>query len=89
MSSTGHAWWVSVKFSDHETNFSDVNLMDIVILRLQSRSFEITQGVAMHHQQKMHVSFPADLRLPMSQWAVLAIKYAENYKEGIIAGPTW
>jgi hypothetical protein len=40
----------------------------------------------MHHQQKFHVSFPVDLSLPMNYWAALAIKYAEHYKEGIIAG---
>ncbi|KAJ5356788.1 hypothetical protein N7517_011397 [Penicillium concentricum] len=89
ISSTGHAWWVSVNILDHEINFSDVNLIDILIARLQSRSFEITQGIAMHHRQKLWVSFPADLSLPMSKWAALAIKYAEHYKEDIITGPTW
>ncbi|KAJ5178400.1 uncharacterized protein N7500_001099 [Penicillium coprophilum] len=85
-SSNGHAWWVTVKFLEEEVKLSDVKLMDIVIERLQNKLFEVTQGDAMHHQQKLYVSFPADITVPMHEWFKLALEYAEQYKEDIIAG---
>ncbi|KAJ5195988.1 hypothetical protein N7449_006467 [Penicillium cf. viridicatum] len=86
ISSAGYAWWVSVEFLAHEVELSDEGLMDIVIQRLQTESFEITKGIAMHHRQRFYVSFPVDLSLPMNDWAALATKYAESYREDIIAG---
>mgnify|MGYP006876462711 FL=1 len=85
-SSTGDAWWVSVPFRAHDIGLSDKDLINTVIQRLHSGLFEITKGIAMHHQRKFYVSFPVDLSLPMNGWAAFAIKYAERYREDIIAG---
>jgi hypothetical protein len=84
--STGQAWWVSVKFLACEKEISDENLMNIAIKRLSFGSGQITQGVPMHHQQPLCVSFPVDLSLPEDRWVPYAVKYAEQYKREIAAG---
>jgi hypothetical protein len=85
-SPTGDAWWVSVLFRAHDIELSYKDLINTVIQRLHNGSFEITKGIAMHHQRKFYVSFPVDLSLPMNDWAAFAIKYAEHYREDIVAG---
>ncbi|CAG7937524.1 unnamed protein product [Penicillium nalgiovense] len=85
-SSTGDAWWVSVPFRAHDIELSDKDLINTVIQRLHNGLFEITKGIAMHHQRKFCVSLPVDLSLHTNDWAAFAIKYAEHYRDDIVAG---
>lgn len=85
-SSYGQPWWVSVKFEPSDIGKSSEELIDIVLDRLQTGSLEITQGPALHHQQRLYVSLPVDQSFSSDDWVTLAFVYAEYYKAEIVAG---